>query len=79
MDVRIRAGKSQGAFWQMFGLSQPAASRLECARRGSPALLVLLRLYLAGRIGDADLAAIASGEAVPSRRNEVQLHGPGDS
>jgi hypothetical protein len=78
MAARLRKGKSQGAFWQMFGLSQPAASRLECERRGSPALLVLLQLYLAGRICDADLTGVTQNLVAPSRGDQVQLHRPGN-
>ncbi|MFK0312313.1 hypothetical protein ACIQUF_13835 [Pseudomonas sp. NPDC090233] len=55
VGVRLARGESQGAFWQMFGLSQPAASRLECGGKGSPSLIVLLSLYFAGRISDEDL------------------------
>jgi transcriptional regulator with XRE-family HTH domain len=78
MAARLRLGKSQSAFWRMFGLSQPAASRFECERRGSPALLVLLQLYLAGRICEADLTGITQAQAAPSGGDQVQLHGPGN-
>lgn len=57
--LRLARGESQGAFWQMFGLSQPAASRLECGGKGSSSLIVLLGLYFAGRISDEDLANAA--------------------
>lgn len=56
--LRFSRGKSQDVFWHMFGLSQPAASRLECSGKGSPSLIVLLSLYFAGRISDEDLAAV---------------------
>ncbi|NWD50120.1 helix-turn-helix transcriptional regulator [Pseudomonas gingeri] len=59
--LRLALGKSQEAFWKMFGLSQPAASRLECGGRGSPSLIVLLSLYLAKRIDDDDLLSVRPG------------------
>jgi len=54
--LRLELGQSQGAFWQLFGLSQPAASRLECGGKGSSCLIVLLSLYFSGRISEDDLA-----------------------
>ncbi|WP_419205018.1 helix-turn-helix domain-containing protein [Pseudomonas syringae] len=75
---RMALGKSQGGFWRMFGLSQPAASRLECSGRGSPSLIVLLRLYFAGCIDDNDLLHARVSACPVLRCDEVQLYGPGD-
>ncbi|WP_239687977.1 MULTISPECIES: hypothetical protein [Pseudomonas] len=60
--LRLQLGKSQEAFWGLFGLSQPAASRLECGGNGSASLLVLLSLYVAGRIDDNDLLSVSARE-----------------
>ncbi|WP_090201986.1 hypothetical protein [Pseudomonas asplenii] len=68
--LRLQLGKSQGAFWRMFGLSQPAASRLECTGRGTASLCVLLGLYVAGRIDDGDLLSLPDQE-VTSGTDEV--------
>ncbi|WP_026145529.1 transcriptional regulator [Pseudomonas asplenii] len=65
--LRLQLGKSQEAFWRMFGLSQPAASRLECAGKGSASLAVLLGLYVAGRIDDDDLLFVSAREVALGR------------
>lgn len=58
VDLRISQGKSQSAFWQVFGLSQPAASRLESSGKGSPCLTLLLGLYFAGVVSEQDLQSV---------------------
>ncbi|WP_373271034.1 helix-turn-helix domain-containing protein [Pseudomonas syringae] len=75
--MRLALGKSQGVFWRMFGLSQPAASRLECGGKGSPSLIVLLRLYFAGRINDNDLLGARANTNPLLRCDKVQLYGSG--
>lgn len=52
---RLNRNESQTEFWQRFGVNQRTASRIERGQAIPPAVAILLRLYLDGIIGDADL------------------------
>ncbi len=54
-NTRIARNESQTEFWGRFGVNQRTASRIECGQAIPPAVAILLRLYLDGVIGDADL------------------------
>ena len=54
-DLRLARNESQTAFWQRFGVNQRTASRIERGQPIPPAIAILVRLYLDGVIGDADL------------------------
>jgi len=54
-DQRLNRNESQTEFWARFGVNQRTASRIECGQAIPPAVAILLRLYLDGVIGDADL------------------------
>ena len=54
-DLRLARNESQTAFWQRFGVNQRTASRIERGQAIPPATAILVRLYLDGVIGDAEL------------------------
>jgi transcriptional regulator with XRE-family HTH domain len=54
-DLRLNRNESQTEFWGRFGVNQRTASRIERGQPVPPAIAILVRLYLDGVIGDADL------------------------
>lgn len=54
-DLRLNRNESQTEFWRRFGVNQRTASRIERGQSIPPAVAILLRLYLDGVIGEADL------------------------
>lgn len=54
-DIRLNRNESQTEFWGRFGVNQRTASRIERGQPIPPAIAILVRLYLDGVIGDADL------------------------
>lgn len=55
--LRLTKKESQNRFWARFGVTQTRGSRFESGQRLPPSVLILLRLYLTGVIGDGDLWA----------------------
>ena len=55
LEIRLARNESQTAFWGRFGVNQRTASRIERGQAMPPAVAILVRLYLDGVIGDADL------------------------
>ena len=53
--LRLNRNESQTEFWGRFGVNQRTASRIERGQPIPPAIAILVRLYLDGVIGDADL------------------------
>lgn len=53
--LRLARNESQTDFWQRFGVNQRTASRIERGQPLPPAVPILLRLYLDGIVGEADL------------------------
>ena len=53
--LRLARNESQTEFWQRFGVNQRTASRIERGQAIPPAVAILLRLYLDGVVGEADL------------------------
>ena len=66
-DIRLNRNESQTEFWQRFGVNQRTASRIERGQAIPPAVAILLRLYLDGIIGEADLERA-------QRRYRIALH-----
>lgn len=56
-EMRLAKRESQNRFWARFGVTQTRGSRFELGQRLPPSVLILLRLYLNGVIGDGDLWA----------------------
>jgi transcriptional regulator with XRE-family HTH domain len=56
-ELRLSKRESQNHFWARFGVTQTRGSRFELGQRLPPSVLILLRLYLNGVIGDGDLWA----------------------
>lgn len=54
-NLRLTRNESQTEFWGRFGVNQRTASRIERGQPIPPAVAILLRLYLDGVIGEADL------------------------
>lgn len=54
-DLRTRRRESQTAFWCRFGVSQSRGSRFEQGVGMPPAVAILVKLYLANKVGDSDL------------------------
>lgn len=54
-ELRLSKRESQNRFWARFGVTQTRGSRFELGQRLPPSVLILLRLYLNGVIGDGDL------------------------
>jgi predicted transcriptional regulator len=53
--LRIRKRESQEKFWSRFGVTQSSGSRFETGVVIPPPVAILLRLYVAGALSDADL------------------------
>ena len=53
--LRLNRNESQTEFWGRFGVNQRTASRIERGQPIPPTIAILVRLYLDGVIGDADL------------------------
>ena len=66
-DLRLARNESQTEFWGRFGVNQRTASRIERGQAIPPAIAILVRLYLDGVIGDADLERA-------QRRYRIALH-----
>lgn len=64
---RQNRNESQTEFWQRFGVNQRTASRIERGQAIPPSVAILLRLYLDGIIGEADLERA-------QRRYRIALH-----
>lgn len=56
---RRARGENQSDFWSRLGVTQSGGSRYESGRNVPKPVRLLMRLYDAGRITDADLAAAA--------------------
>jgi len=54
-DLRLNRNESQTAFWGRFGVNQRTASRIERGQPIPPSVAILVRLYLDGVVGEADL------------------------
>lgn len=54
-ELRRTKRESQNRFWARFGVTQTRGSRFEQGQRLPPSVLILLRLYLNGVVGDGDL------------------------
>lgn len=55
-NLRKQRNESQAEFWARFGATQSAGSRYESERDIPRPMKILLALWLAGKIDDADLA-----------------------
>ena len=60
---RKARAENQSAFWSRFGVTQSGGSRYESGRSVPKAVRLLMQLFDAGKIDDADLAA-AAGQKV---------------
>lgn len=69
LEIRLARNESQTAFWGRFGVNQRTASRIERGQAMPPAIGILVRLYLDGVIGDADLERA-------QRRYRIALQSP---
>ena len=65
--LRLNRNESQTEFWQRFGVNQRTASRIERGQPLPPSVAILLRLYLDGVVGEADLERA-------QRRYRIALH-----
>lgn len=54
-DIRRDLNLSQAEFWGRFGVNQRSGSRIERGQDMPLPISILVRLYLDGVIGDADL------------------------
>ncbi|MGV0999727.1 MAG: helix-turn-helix domain-containing protein [Fluviibacter sp.] len=54
-DLRLTRNESQTEFWGRFGVNQRTASRIERGQPIPPSVAILVRLYLDGVVGEADL------------------------
>lgn len=54
-DIRRNLNLSQAEFWGRFGVNQRSGSRIERGQDMPMPISILVRLYLDGAIGDADL------------------------
>ena len=54
-DIRYDLNLSQAEFWNKFGVNQRTGSRIERGQDMPMPISILVRLYLDGVIGDADL------------------------
>ena len=59
---RKARGETQSEFWSRFGVTQSAGSRYESGRSVPKPVRLLMHLFDAGRITDADLAAAAGNK-----------------
>ena len=66
-DLRLIRNESQTEFWGRFGVNQRTASRIERGQAMPAAVAILVRLYIDGVIGDADLQRA-------QRRHKIALH-----
>ena len=55
--LRLARRESQEKFWSRFGVTQSSGSRFETGTGMPPAVAILLRLYLKGKLSDKDLLA----------------------
>lgn len=60
---RKARGENQSEFWSRFGVTQSGGSRYESGRSVPKPVRLLMQLFDAGKIDDADLAA-AAGQKV---------------
>lgn len=58
-DIRHDLNQSQAEFWGRFGVNQRSGSRIERGQDMPLPILILVRLYLDGVIGDTDLDSAA--------------------
>ncbi|MES2126760.1 MAG: helix-turn-helix transcriptional regulator [Pseudomonadota bacterium] len=56
-SLRLARRESQEKFWSRFGVTQSSGSRFETGTGIPPAVAILLRLYLKGKLSDKDLLA----------------------
>ncbi len=64
---RRRIRESQKVFWARFGVTQSRGSRFELGANIPKPVMLLLRLYFAHRITDADLLGV-TGKRAPAPR-----------
>lgn len=53
--VRMARRESQTKFWRRFGVTQSRGSRFELGVEIPPAVAILVKLYLEGKVSDGDL------------------------
>ncbi|PWF41601.1 hypothetical protein C7C56_024115 [Massilia glaciei] len=56
-QIRVNRRESQATFWARFGVTQSSGSRFETGLEVPPAVAILVRLYISGRLSDRDLVA----------------------
>ena len=76
--LRQSKRESQNRFWARFGVTQTRGSRFELGQRLPPSVLILLRLYLNGVVGDGDLwnarrKRRAAGASAPGQARKQPL------
>ncbi|MES3025959.1 MAG: helix-turn-helix transcriptional regulator [Pseudomonadota bacterium] len=54
-QIRLNRGESQAMFWARFGVTQSSGSRFETGLGVPPAVAILIKLYISGRLSDGDL------------------------
>jgi hypothetical protein len=64
---RRRIKESQKVFWSRFGVTQSRGSRFELGANIPKPVMLLLRLYFAGRITDEDISSVTQRRA-PAHR-----------
>lgn len=72
-NTRIARNESQTEFWGRFGVNQRTASRIERGQAIPPAVSILVRLYLDGVIGDADLERAHRRHRIASKNAPIKL------
>ncbi|HEX9174315.1 MAG TPA: transcriptional regulator [Telluria sp.] len=55
--LRIGRRESQARFWRRFGVTQSSGSRFETGLRMPAPVVILVKLYAAGKLNDVDLPA----------------------
>jgi hypothetical protein len=56
-QFRISKRESQATFWARFGVTQSSGSRFETGLGVPPAVAILVKLYVTGKLSDGDLLA----------------------
>jgi hypothetical protein len=54
-QIRVNRRESQATFWARFGVTQSSGSRFETGLGVPPAVAILVKLYISGRLSDGDL------------------------
>ena len=69
--IRLAKRETQHRFWARFGVTQTRGSRFELGQRLPPSVVILLRLYLNGVIGDEDLWCARRKRRTAVRRQQT--------